>query len=68
VTELVDCRRGRPLPGGSWWVVLSRSPRAPGTWEAGAAPCTVLVESATYPAGVGITVLRFGAVTGSGSP
>jgi hypothetical protein len=28
----------------------------------------VLVESATYPAGVGITVLRFGAVTGSGSP
>lgn len=67
VTELLDCRRDRPQPGGSWWVVVSRSPRTAAAWESRVAPCATLADSTSYPAGVGITVLRFGAAGGPGT-
>ncbi len=67
VPELGDCRLGGPRPGGSWWIVLSRSPRTADSWQSALAPCATLAESVAFPAGVGITVMRFESVAGAGA-
>lgn len=67
VTELGECREGRPWPVGRMRVVVSHSPRTAADWRAGLAPCAVLAEVSEYSAGVGITVLRFEALRESGA-